>query len=187
MMFTLLESAVGAVFRRWWGGWFAPSHFMKLLAGFVFPLSIVWGGTENSYAALWVALCVEGLWLNTFNSEGFDMGRNPSKPLRHCILWMGGTNGAYTTLAASGLAFFTGHYFTLLYALTGFLTPLGYLLGWWLYEHVIGKNESGNWKPIGYCGLNPDGKPNYFIDGPGSIGELCLGALALGGLAAVLV
>lgn len=165
MEYAVLVAAIvlGAIFRRWWGGWLSPNSTLKRIVGFILPFVFTWIITKNSYAALWVAVCIEGLWLNSFNSEGFDMGRNQSKPLWYCIAVMGGTNGAYTAMAAAGLAYLTGHYMALFYALTGFLTPLGYLFGWWVNDHI---------KP----------KWNSFIDGAGSFGELFLGAISIGGL-----
>lgn len=170
---TLLVFVVGAFFRRWWGGWLSPNHFVKLGVGFGLPALIVGYTTGNVYAALAASVAIGMSWLNPFHSDYMRYGHptdgspNPSKLV--CTLGHSLSYGAYTLLAGLAMTLVLHNWSFLYCAVGGLLTPVGYLIGWYLAD----KGYKLNFWTVG---------TSVFIDGPTAIGELGIGGFILGAL-----
>lgn len=164
----LITCIIGALFRRFWGGWLFSNSFIKRVLGFVLPLSVcfIHNGTEAWAFNMLASGIVLFAWLMPYHGYALNMGRDPERPLWKCVLVMGGQYGGVTT--AIGILAFSllGH--GLLYIPVGFAVPFFYLIGW----NVFPKGANIFEYPKG----------NVFIDGAGAFSELCLGALILGGL-----
>lgn len=162
---------IGSIFRRFWGGWFAPAGWLKRVLGLILPLGVCF--IHNGVEAWRFNLIASGLvlfaWLMPFHGYSLNMGRDPARPLWKCILVMGGQYGGVTTVIGVTAFFMLGH--GLLYIPFGFAVPFFYWLGW--------KILPNGGKLFEYP------KGNCFIDGATCIGELGLGALILGGLCVI--
>lgn len=157
----------GALFRRWWGGWFHPKHWVKLPLGFVLPFYYSFYASGDWHVAGIISFFSGLAFLNTFHGEGMNMGRNyPTGPsTKDCILIMGGSYSIYFLLMGLCLFIDTSAWQSIFVMFSGFLIAFGYLFSYWLWETL---NLS---KMIEYP------KGNVFIDGPTSIGEFFLGAI----------
>lgn len=166
----MILTIISLLFRRYWGGWFKPNPIIKRILAFLLPFCQLFFMTRNSYIALFVSIVILLAFLNNFHGEGMRMGRGGKPSLLNCILIMGGSYGAYMTIAGLIWSYFSDNYWYCLLGCFGFLTPLGYIIGWTLWERL-------KLKPFGEYPKN-----NVFIDGATSIGELWLGYCLLGSL-----
>lgn len=171
MFFSL--SAVGAVFRRWWGGWHVHSHILKVLVGYSLSLSVGMFVIHGFYAALAFGLVVGSAWLNPLHSWGMGMGYDKSgKSTLACISVMGGSYGLFSALAAGLTCWLSKDMGYAWYALTGFLVPFPYFLAW-----IWAVRRGYLTDPTKMQFLKIGGQ--WFIDSPTAIGECFLGALLL--------
>lgn len=196
---NLLTGAVGIPFRRWWGGWEAPNHFVKLILGFVLAFIACFLVTENWHAASAFSICIGMAFLNPFHSYGQGMGLDqPGKSTLKCILVMGGSYSMYTVPAGLLVAYLTHDPIYLLYCLHGAAIPFIYLASWLFWIHVLGKRSynvldpvTGNvvasvtdWRRFGHTGkkqVNGKWVEEWFCDGPQAVGECGIGFWLLGG------
>lgn len=150
---------VFSLFRRWWGGWFAPNSAVKRIVGFLLPFVAALYTTEHLIVSFIIGIICLVAWLMPYHGYGISMGRDPVKPLWKCILVMGFQYGL-ASLVICGVKFGFGYGFGIP---LGFLVPFGYWIGWKIFP------DGAN------IGEYPE--KNVFIDGAGAIGEFFLGAL----------
>lgn len=155
----LLEVVIGALERRWWGGWFAPNSLLK--RGVVLFSSF--GSAWFTYGELWPALVASIVTVFCFlmpkHGWAMEMGRNPERPLWKCITVMSLQYGGASLVGAVSV-YFLGH----VYLPLGFLVPWVYWACWKLPYFKFGEYPKGN------C----------FIDG-----QTCVAELGLGGILAL--
>ena len=163
---------IGGFFRRFWGGWenIFP-HIVKVVMGYAFMFAIAFFVTRNLYAAICFGVVMGTAFLNPLHSWGMGMGAAPGRSLAACVAVMGGSYGIFTSCAAAGLVYFTGHIVYLLYAITGSLTPLGYIFGYWFFNKFR-KNPDGTYRPIWQTSPGV-----WFLDVPTAVGEVGIGML----------
>lgn len=178
--FVIPFIAIGALLRRFWGGWDLPPHFhfikIGIAAGAGISIGIVFFEPIQIIIALGLALIL--IFLNPLHSQGQEMGFGEKYNLTQSICFMSGSYAALTLIAATLLWFISGSPLQLIYAPFGALASIGYILGWWVLPKAFGgfNADHGYNKQIKLFG-------NVLIDGPTSIGELFLGAVIIGGLA----
>ncbi len=182
MIFASLSTLLGALLRRFWGGWEQDQvhiewHFVKI--GIVAAVGILIGLFSLHYAhsALLFGVVLLLMFLNPFHSKGQGMGKVPGTSLIKSVFWMSSSYGVLTAISGLVLCLSDKNPINLLYCPTGFLASAGYLLGWYVLPKLFG-------------GITQDGKYNKqlklfggtIIDSPTSIGELVLGSLLVGAL-----
>ena len=161
----IIFAIIGSIFRRWWGGWLSPSHWLKVPLGYALAFAVGFLATWNLYAALAFGVVIGSAFLNPWHGWGAGMGLDGSgKSTSTCVFVMAGSYGLYTTIASIFVSMITGNMWFLLYAVTGFLTPLAY------YESWIAFNKDKNAFRVEVAGSG-------FLDGPTTVGEVFLGAL----------
>ncbi|MDE1901534.1 MAG: hypothetical protein KGI37_07820 [Alphaproteobacteria bacterium] len=164
----ILFAVMGCFFRRWWGGWHVPAHWVKIVVGYALSFFIGLFYTGDLLAAAGFGAVIGSAFLNPFHSWGMGMGfDNSGKSTWACAGVMGGSYGAYTTLAAVLMWSVTGDAWQMLYAVAGFLVPLPYILAWLVYR---------KWPALFHLPL----AGVLFIDSPTAVGECCLGMLLFG-------
>lgn len=161
-----LSLVSGAIFRRWWGGWFHPNGLLKRVLGFILPLAVCFVVLGNSYLALALAAIILFGWLMPYHGYGIGMGSNPDHPLWACLLVMGLQYGLLTTLAGKVWEYMLPHSGGLYYAPMGYVICLGYYISSKIGVKPWGEYPHGNW----------------LIDGYTCYGELILGAVLVGGI-----
>jgi hypothetical protein len=172
----LVPQIIGAFFRRFWGGWEGASfpHMFKVVLGYVLMTALALDITHNLYAALAFGGVMGTALLNPFHAWGMGMGyADTSKSTLGCCLVMGGSYGAFTTLGAAVLVYFTHHSMYVFYAATGFLTWLPYLISWKVFLWFFETNKN----PMAFEQFWQTSPGVWLVDGPTAVGELCLGAL----------
>lgn len=164
-MFAIL----GLIFRRNWGGWCVLPHIVKVLLAYLLSGTLAFVLTHNLHASLAFSGIIGAAFLNPFHSWGMGMGfDNSGKSTLACVAVMGGSYGAFTAAAAASLVYITHDWGWAEWGVTGFLAPIGYLLGW-LEAEECGYPS----KPFTFLKIFG----NYFIDSPTAIGECFLGAI----------
>lgn len=175
-MFIIL----GALIRRYWGGWLRPVDAVKKI--FIIPAITVIAYTtmRDIDLALFAGVIIGcSIWfinsLFFFMPESFkfvfrhawaqEMGFNPEHPLWKCIIvyWV----IYWIPMIMVGCAWFLSMHSKagLIYSLLGVLTPL---------PHYMAQLFKAKW-------MFKDPTKGYFIDGPTCFGELGLGAILIGG------
>jgi hypothetical protein len=170
----ILIAIVGAFYRRAFGGWETASilHIVKVIIGYVLMFGLAFEATHhNIYAALAFSGIMGSAFLNPLHSWGMAMGGAAGRPLWACVAVMGGSYGLFTTFASVTLVYITNRLVYAPYAITGFLTPLGYLFGYWFFD-TFRRNPDGTYRPIWQTSPGV-----WFIDVPTAIGELGIGSL----------
>lgn len=162
---------IGFFFRRIWGGFYVPQHMVKVAIVYVLSLAIGLFVIPNLYAALWFGAVIGTAFLNPCHSWGMGMGFDrPGKSTLACAAVMGGSYGAFTTLAIMPVVYLTKDVGFAWYAFAGFLTPIPYILAW----IVAGKRGYATDKTkMNFFKIGGQ----WFIDSPTAVGECFLGAL----------
>ena len=158
IMINSSKILVGAIMRRWWGGWCAPTNLVKRIVVVLVAFAVGY----FSYSAIWPTLLVTVGTIFCFlmpkHGYGIAMGKDPKHPLWACLLVMFLQYGVTSIALWAALHFG----FNKLYLPLGIFVPLVYFI------------SSRVWKPEWTFGEYPKG--NVFIDGSGAISELFLGA-----------
>jgi hypothetical protein len=177
---TVVFIFVGAFFRRFWGGWegsdVPEAHFFKI--GVCLALSILLGVLTFHYAttALFFGGAMLVTFLNPFHSKGQRMGFGGPPSLVGSVLWMSGSYGVLAFLVSGITAWSEKAAWPLLFAPLGLLASGGYLIAFYVLPRL-----SSTFNPNAFTAKVKLGNA-YLIDGPPAIGELCLGALLIGGM-----
>lgn len=166
----ILSLISGAIFRRWWGGWFSPNATLKRIIGFILPLTVCFFVFGINWLTLIIPSFILFGWLMPYHGYGISMGRWPNHPLWSCILVMLAQYGGLTVIAGIVWEIMSKGTGGLIYAPIGCIIPFAYYASWELWERFKLKS----W------GEYPEG--NWFVDGAGSYSELMLGALLIGGI-----
>ena len=125
-LYFSLQIIIGTFFRRWWGGWLNPNHILKVLLAYPLAFLSAYAQTGNIYASATFAAIIGTAFNNPLHSWGMGMGDTPSRPAWQCVLVMGGSYGAFTTLAAAGLVYWTDDVLYWWYGANGFLAAAAY-------------------------------------------------------------
>lgn len=169
----LLALLIGALFRRYWGGFVAHwgKGAIKRILGFVIGFVAAFAVTGNLIAASIIGGLILAIWLAPFglHAKGHQM-QNGTDPQgrEHTIvgdfinLWL--CYVPVMILIAGVLIFFTGG--GLIYPFLGLLIPVAYYVAR-VYQDKLPKIILFK---------------SAFIDGHTTIGELALGAIVIGGL-----
>ena len=185
IIFGLLFSVLGGIFRRFWGGWLNMPYkqIVKITTAGVLGLVCGWFAFTNVLSAPVFAIWIIVILLNPWHSKGQGMGVPTGSPsLVKSIMWMSGTYGAFTLAAALSFCVLETSLFPLGYAIMGFLTSIPYLFGWYVTPKFMKVNANyGYIKPFLKLGKNADGTPSYFLDSVTGWGEIGIGILTLGG------
>lgn len=153
----------GAIFRRWWGGWFQPNATLKRIIGFILPLVVCFLVIGNSYLAIAMSAIILFGWLMPHHGYGMGMGFDGNRKTLSCILVMLAQYGGLTVLAGVMWELIKVHSGGLYYAPMGCIIWLGYYLSWFVCRKF-------------------DIKQTSFADSPTCYGELFLGAILVGGI-----
>lgn len=180
-------TAVGGIFRRFWGGWeqipLKGIHVIKIIISLILGLLVglyVFGLTLPGYLC---PLLLTGVFLNPRHSKGQGMGKTTFMNFTKSILWMSGSYGVLTLIAGAVLWYLTTNTLWLFFGVAGVLTSAGYLFGWYISPIFFKMNPDGSYvTPVLQTGNTLDGKPAYFIDSATCWGEIVIGMLVLGGL-----
>lgn len=175
-LFAVIMVFVGVFFRRWWGGWLSPEHFVKI--GVAFPVALASGlcGLTSITGALLFMLPVALSFLNPFHSTYMRMGRASGAPgaanpgLKTCIIGMSASYALFTVVAALFTAVIGHEPLVLLYAPAGLAAGPLYAFSWWIGDKLpklFPRFKTG---------------ASYFLDGPAALGECLLGATIIGTL-----
>lgn len=177
-MFAIILAAIflilGAMTRRWWGGWEnTQSHFIKLVVCFgiaalsaLFTLksataSLVFGGL--------VLLTVMNFWHAKFQR----MGNGGDPTLLQCLGGYALIYGLPTLCIGALLDFYFNEVGTITYGIGGCFVGLLYAAAWYVWQKLSLKPFLKTWP-------KPDGTPQYYFDGPTAIGENGIGAFVIG-------
>lgn len=162
----------GALFRRIWGGWFAPNAILKRVAGYVLAGFVGWYVFGFTGMAEFVMLIMGTCWWFDiqgvkFLSHGWSqgMGFGWPRPWWQCFLSMTVRYGLYCTWPI-GLVW--GGHSGSAYAAMCIIPPIGYTLSWMFLQ-----------KLPKWCCIKPN---NCAFDGATTYGECILGATIVGGL-----
>ena len=123
-----LFAIIGLIYRRIWGGFYAPPHIIKVLFAYPLAFSACFLQTGDLYASVTFGIIIGTSFNNPCHAWGQGMGSDPTKPAWKCIAVMGGSYGLFTTMAAAGLVYFTHNILYSFYGLSGFLSPIAYSL-----------------------------------------------------------
>lgn len=161
-MIVIISGFIGALTRRWWGGWLNPAHLVKLLVVFILAtlISFLSGFGWYSIANGSIILLA---FMNTFHGEGMNMGRTSTASFWACVGIMGGSYSFYTTLVGISCSIASSNWLCMAIAPLGFISPFAYELAWRVFKPSMRKV------------MFPSGV--MFIDGPTALGEFALGAL----------
>jgi hypothetical protein len=189
-LLSFLLSIIGAFFRRWWGGWEAPLHWLKILVGFALTLTI--GVSLLSLkAGLWWGVCMGASFLNPVHGKAMAMGTWKDKgglSWLGCFALMAGSYGGYGFLGSLGAWLLGAHWAVLAYPLIGLPIAGIYALSFLVFNKFF-KNPDGSYKQFWHTGsktINGVVTQEWFIDCPTAVGELGLGACIFAGLPLVL-
>ena len=162
----ILSALSGALFRRWWGGWFSPNAILKRIIGFLLPLIVCFYVFGLSWLCLIIPSFILFGWLMPFHGYGIGMGSFPDHPLWACIVVMLAQYGLLTLAIGVVWHSLSPQSGGLYYAPSGCIVFVGYF--------IMSMIDVKNWGeyPIG----------NWFIDGYTCYGELILGAVLVGGI-----
>jgi len=117
----IISIFTGLVFRRVCGGaWGGMPHMVKVILAYILAFLASYAQTNNLYASITFGLIIGTSFNNPMHSWGMGMGDTPSRPPLACIAVMGSSYGAFTTLAAAGLYYWTGDVLYWWYAANGF-------------------------------------------------------------------
>lgn len=178
-----LFCGAGAFCRRWWGGWEAPNHYLKLLVAVILALLVGILYFSTTKAAIAFGLIVGLGFLNPFHSYGQRMG-NGGQTLFTSLAVMAGSYGVVTFLAAAAAYLLGGGLITLFFAPIGLFPAIYYALSWMVFNKFL-KNADGTFKKFWHTNdktINGVVTQEWFIDGPTAVGECALGACLIGGL-----
>lgn len=175
-VFAFLMVVAGALFRRWWGGWLSPNHFVKLAVAFPVALAAGLCGLTSITGSLLFMIPIALSFLNPFHSKYMRMGRasgtqgaaNPG--LVTCMLGMSLSYAFYTMVAALLASIVGREPLALLYAPAGLAVGPFYAFSWWLastFPKLFPRIKTGS---------------TYLFDGPTALGEFLLGATIIGAL-----
>lgn len=159
----ILTAIIGALFRRWWGGWLSPNSTVKRIVGFIISILTAYLTLGMSWVVLPITAILMFCWMMPKHGYGMSMGRYGDHTLVKCILAMSAQYGSSTLISGLIWEYFTPHTGGLIYCLFGFIIPIGYYMSNQLWDKY-----------------NP--QKNKFIDGACAYGELILGASLLGGI-----
>lgn len=182
-LLALLFLGAGIFFRRWWGGWEAPNHYVKLGTGIVIALMVGILFLTTTQAAIAFGLILGLGFLNPFHSYGQRMG-NGGPALLTCLAVMGGSYGVVTLIAAAMAYLLGGGTHALYFAPVGILPAFVYAASWAIFNKFF-KNADGTFKKLWHSNdktINGVVTQEWFIDGPTAVGECALGACLIGGL-----
>lgn len=168
----MITIIIGALFRRFWGGWLAPPDWLRKAAILPVCYLCAFMVLHNQPLAIFTAAVQSyALWNTNYGNDwrhGWAqyMGSDAAHPIGRCILIFWTIYGL--PMALIGLVWWLDmhSYAALLYPLFGFLTPLPYWLAHTFKADLILKDE-----------------PAAFINNPTCLGELGLGAIIIGGTA----
>lgn len=176
ILLGLLTGIIGAVFRRYWGGWESPKHWVKLIIGFTLPIVITFLGCGNLELAVLAGLFIGLGFLNPDHAEfmrfGVPSGDKPNPSPLKCFTVYSLSYGLFPFLLGGiSTIMGQGHWYAAFYGLAGAVAAGIYWLGakYWPIDKQFLKT-----------GKTADGKDCFFIDCKTAIGELGLGAAIFG-------
>lgn len=167
---TVASIILGAIYRRFKGGWCDINSTVLRVVGFLIPLTICLVLGFPVILSVALASFVTFGFLMPKHGYGIAMGRDPAHPLYACIIVMLAQYGGLTLLAGIVWEVIEKGTGGLFYAPMGCIIPLGYWGAWKLWERL-------KLKPFGEY---PKG--NWFADEPTAFGECILGGILVGGI-----
>lgn len=176
---------LGALFRRWWGGWLLwPSSpiksILKKILGPVLAFPTVYHSVQGDWKTAAVMSLVIGLGMMAWifsHAKGTWMGNNGQpdgdgeiRSVWDCFVDLWKCYFLVVTLPVGLIWYFFGHSVRGLYYIPlGLVVPVVYYLAMKFWELAKIKD--------------PEQDKGYFLDHYTAIGELAIGALVYGGLA----
>lgn len=175
-MITILTAIIGALFRRYFGGWIEwphpplLKHYFKILLGYILSFLCFLAASSNFTIAMACGAIIGTCWWMPYHAWGTWMGDTDGEGVKHplweCIIVLSLRYGIFTFAAGMTWCYLTGDVRGLIYAPQGFFAWVPYLLAKVVWEKLKLKNG------------NPNGGP--FVVHYTNVGELGLGALMLG-------
>lgn len=169
MALSLNFILLGAFFRRWWGGWFAPRHWVKLPCGFLLGGIVGLAGTGSIVAALLTSVALGFAFLNPSHAYGQRMGYGGPPSFGEAFGAMAQSYGSYLMAGAGVWAWALGNAWMFIAPLFVLLVPIAY----WFAQVA--------WRWFGLRELVGSGT-NFMLDSPTAYGEMVLGAVLVGAL-----